>query len=383
MLSELLAWPTDHLTQAASHWEAVGRRCYGVASRVWQDSLSVDWQGHAADKLRVATYADMMTTSAVADQLHEAAKVARGGASDLYAARSRVRYIVEDARTAGFFVAEDLSVTDRSTDGSAAQRATRQAQAQTFAGDIRQRAAQLVGVDQQVAAKITSATADIRDAFPQTHTSDTPRKHNRVQAVDNHTWKQDPTPAPNPGRTASEVREAIKGLPRGSRPNYLEVRSPDDIRKFWDWATENAPPYNPSKPYRGGNGIMRQLPDGTIVGLGPSDGHGPTIDFRFPDGEPVKLHINPVTGGVPDIPAPAGPASPKAPAARAPVEPPLSARPPLDLAPGRGGPAPPLVGGGPVPPESIPHPVHPPHSHHGPPVLGKDELPDLDEFSPG
>ncbi len=114
-----------------------------VANQVWRDSLSVDWQGVAYDRLRTATHADMLTTSAVADQLHGVAKVARSGASDLYTARSGVRYTVEDARAAGFNVGEDLSVTDRSSGGSPAQRAARQAQAQTYVGDIRQRATQL------------------------------------------------------------------------------------------------------------------------------------------------------------------------------------------------------------------------------------------------
>src|SRR5271166_2442209 len=154
-LSQLLAWPTEHLTEAADHWETVGERSYGVANGVWRDALSIDWQGKAADALRTATHSDMMTTSAVADQLQAAAKVARSGASDLYAARSRVRYAVEDTRAAGFDVREDLSVTDRSTVGPAAQRAGRQALAQTFAVDIRRRAAQLVALDEQVAAKTT------------------------------------------------------------------------------------------------------------------------------------------------------------------------------------------------------------------------------------
>lgn len=30
---------------------------------------------------------------------------------------------------------------------------------------------------------------------------------------------------------------------------------------------------------------MRQLPDGTIVGLGPSDEYGPTMDVQFPNGD--------------------------------------------------------------------------------------------------
>ena len=197
-LSALLAWPTEHLTEAAEHWEAVGGRCYGVAHQVWGDSLSVDWQGAAADRLRTVTHADMLTTSAVADQLHGAAKVARSGASDLYAARSRVRYAVEDAHAAGFNVGEDLSVTDRSSDGSPAQRAARQAGAQTYAGDIRQRAAQLVSLDQQVAGKITAAVAGIRTTFPPNPPFGGPPKDNPVHAVDNHTFKQRPPPPPYP-----------------------------------------------------------------------------------------------------------------------------------------------------------------------------------------
>lgn len=199
-LSALLSWPTDHLTEAAAHWDTVGERSYEVAQKVWRDSMSVDWSGEAAESLRTATQADLRTTSAVVDQLQAAARVARSGASDLYAARSGVRYAVEDARTAGFEVGEDLSVTDRMTGGSAAQRAARQAAAQAFAADIRQRAAQLVGLDQQVAGKIATAVAGIRDTFPQNPAPVAPPSAptNHIHAVD-RTWKQDPPPSPSPG----------------------------------------------------------------------------------------------------------------------------------------------------------------------------------------
>jgi hypothetical protein len=48
-LSQLLAWPTEHLTDAAESWEATGARSFGVANQVWRDATSVDWQGQAAD----------------------------------------------------------------------------------------------------------------------------------------------------------------------------------------------------------------------------------------------------------------------------------------------------------------------------------------------
>jgi hypothetical protein len=164
-LSGLVAWPTEHLTAAADHWESVAGRSYAVANQVWCDAVSVDWHGEGAEALRTASHADMLTTSAAADQLQAAAKVAHSGAAGLYAARSRLRYAIEDANADGFDVREDMSVTDRSGGGSAAQRAARQAQAQAFAADIRQRAAQLVALDQQVAAKVTAAVAGVRDTF--------------------------------------------------------------------------------------------------------------------------------------------------------------------------------------------------------------------------
>jgi guanyl-specific ribonuclease Sa len=208
-LSALLAWPTEHLTEAADHWDSVAERSYGVAHQVWRDALSADWQGETAEALRTATHADLQTTSAAVDQLQAAASVARTGASDLDAARSRVRYAVEDARTAGFEVGEDLSVTDRMTGGSAAQRAARQAAAQAFAGDIGQRAAQLVGLDAQIGGNVAAAVAGIGETFPSTPAPAAPPT-NGVQAVDSHTFKQDAPPLPvDPNdMTADQARAA-------------------------------------------------------------------------------------------------------------------------------------------------------------------------------
>ena len=214
-LSALLAWPTDHLTEAATHWETVGERSHGVSHGVWSDALTVDWSGEAAEALRTDTHADMMTTSAVVDQLQSAAGAARSGASDLDAARSQMHYAVEDARSAGFEVGEDLSVTDRMAGGSGAQRAARQAAAQAFAGNIGKRAAQLVSTDAQVAGRITAAVAGVSGTFPQT-----PPTNGQVRAVDNHTFKQDP-PSPLPvdpkDMTEAEARAAWAGV-TGSDP---------------------------------------------------------------------------------------------------------------------------------------------------------------------
>jgi hypothetical protein len=66
-LSQLLVWPTEHLTDAAERWDVVAERNYGLANQVWQDTSSVDWQGNAADALRTATHFDMIAASAAAD----------------------------------------------------------------------------------------------------------------------------------------------------------------------------------------------------------------------------------------------------------------------------------------------------------------------------
>lgn len=191
-LSSLLTWPTEHLTEAADHWEAVGVRSHEVAHGVWSDALTVDWHGEAAEALRTDTHADMMATSTVVDQLQSAASLARSGASDLDSARSQIRYAVEDAHSANFEVGEDLSVADRMAGGSAAQRVARQAAAEAFAGNITGRAVQLISVDAQVAGKIAAAVAGVATTFSQT-----PPTNGQVRAVDSRTFKQEP-PSPLP-----------------------------------------------------------------------------------------------------------------------------------------------------------------------------------------
>ena len=59
-LSDLLAWPTDHLTEGAEYWEAVARQWYEAFTQVWQDSLLVDWEGKAAEALHARPYADKL-----------------------------------------------------------------------------------------------------------------------------------------------------------------------------------------------------------------------------------------------------------------------------------------------------------------------------------
>jgi hypothetical protein len=314
-LSQLLDWPTEHLTDAAAQWEVVAERNYGLTSQVWRDASSVDWEGHAAEALRSATRSDMTAASAVADQLQAAAKVARSGAADLYAARSRLLYALEDAQSAGFDVHEEGSVVDRSTGGSAAQHVAREAEAEALAANIRERAGQLLAVDQQVASKVTAAIAGIRDTFPQSPTTPpTPTQPTKpkIRAVDNHTFKQDPAPPPGPGsdkpweklpspHNAQDVRDALKQLERGHRKPNRQLDTPEEIQEFWDWLAKNARDL-PSP----GTMTRKVLDDGTEISVRPdSKSGGPTVEAIFPGaGKNPKVHfpLLPSVNNPPQVP---------------------------------------------------------------------------------
>ncbi|WP_156752924.1 hypothetical protein [Mycobacterium sp. 1245801.1] len=400
-LSQLVAWPNGYLTEAADHWELVGARSYGVANRAWRDALAADWHGNGAEALRTAAHADMLATSGVADQLQAAAKMARSGASDLQAARSRVRYAVLDANAAGFDVDDDMAVIDRSTGGSAAERAARQAQAQALAADIRRRAAQLVALDQQVAGKITAAVAGIRDIFPQGSAPQTAPRKPEIHSVDNHTFKQDPAPPADPGadppwkdlpppQNWDDVRKILQQLPPGKNDPHRELDTPEEIRKFFEWLSKGAVG---DLPNSGGFPRMK-LPDGTEVKLRPdSTSGGPTIEAVPPGktkGPKVHLPLAPVVDDPPvlpdidqhPIPEPQPPLSGHPPP---PTLPPTQIPHPADLPPWLQDPSPPGFTVSPVqqppafgwdqpdaPGSPAPHPAPPPGGPSWLPQVGHD-----------
>ncbi len=339
----------------------MGERTYGVAHGVWSDALGVDWRGEAAEALRADTHADMLTTSGVVDQLQEAASVARSGASELDAARSSVRYAVEDARSAGFEVGEDLSVTDRMAGGSAAQMAARQAAAEAHAANIGGRAAQLVSVDAQVASRVTAAVAGVGSTFPPV-----PSTNGHVHAVDNHTFKQGPDKPPPPpkGPKADDIRKVLEKLGKGSRPKYKTVKSPEDLERLKQWMTEHGADIDTHYP-EPEMGKWERLPDGTEIGervFADSTGKNVLdIDLKDPNGgiEHWKIHINPKTGAVPEIPA---------------VEPAPAEAAPAEAAPAESAPVEGFEGGGPAGIPAAPHFVHPPGTvDHGIPIIGEDD----------
>jgi hypothetical protein len=69
--------------------------------------------GVAADAAVLRTGSDRVVVVDAADSLHSAALAARSGAGEIEGARQLALEAVEDARTAGFTVGEDLSATSQ------------------------------------------------------------------------------------------------------------------------------------------------------------------------------------------------------------------------------------------------------------------------------
>lgn len=371
-LSQINAWDVDHLIEAAAHWDSTAERWDTVYGQVWQQSLGMDWHGQARDALIDRTTADRAMVSSKADLLREASLTARKGAGEISAAQRSVLYKVDDAHQAGFVVGEDLSLNDTQRSRDAPELAGRQAQAQALAADIRSSAAQLLAVDSEVGAKLTATAGDVGSL----NFNEKPVAHDgKIHLVD---WKQAPAPKPSPGHTGQDVRNAIKNLPKGTGPFIGEIRSEQDLRNLWDWASEGSTPSTGSKY----PGTERVLPDGTRIGMRKSDDHGPTMEIRTPDKSYTKIHVNEARGGVPEIPThAAGPPEGAAPEQHAPAE---SA--PVDDTPAEAAaprPAPePSAPMGPAGSNPLPHFVEPPHSHHGPPILGRNDLSDPEFESP-
>ncbi|OBK48543.1 hypothetical protein [Mycobacterium sp. 1081908.1] len=156
-LSELLSWGTAHLIDGADYWVRFANRLESGFVDVHQRIRMSGWEGEAYDTAEGRAASDIEKATGVGDRLRGAAKVACAGASDESAAQSGLRYALEDAWDAGFDVHDDYTVKDAGTVETIEERAARQAQAEALAGNIRARAAQLVGLDQRIGAHITAA----------------------------------------------------------------------------------------------------------------------------------------------------------------------------------------------------------------------------------
>lgn len=254
-LSTIEAWDVDHLTEAADHWDGTANRWENVSLQVWQQSHGLDWEGQARQALVERTTADKTIVMGKADQLRDAAKIARRGASDIDAAKRRVLYAVEDAHNAGFLVGEDLSVTDTRTTKNSAELAQRQAQAQALSADIRSRAAQLVGVDSEVGTNLTGTAGDVGDTTfadnPITHDGkpidvDANPRNGTIQLA-GHGFKLDggAPPPPSQPNFIDQYEQSITSPPVPQAPPPIPMPSSGSPPPFLPGTPGPMPTYTP------------------------------------------------------------------------------------------------------------------------------------------
>lgn len=85
-------WTSRKVDRAASYWNTTADRWEDAFLTMRNHSHTNTRQGDGGDGLRQRTTADLTTVSGKADQLRQAAGIARNGASDISAAQRSVLY---------------------------------------------------------------------------------------------------------------------------------------------------------------------------------------------------------------------------------------------------------------------------------------------------
>lgn len=156
-LSQIRAWNTTHLVVAAGRWTSTAATWETAFTAVYQEVQlpgGKPWDGDAAQAALMRTHADRAKVLDAVDSLTAAAGVARSGAADIDAARSRALSAVAAAQSAGFQVGDDLTVTDARNYSSPSARTARLQQARGLARNISSSAEALAAMDRDVAARL-------------------------------------------------------------------------------------------------------------------------------------------------------------------------------------------------------------------------------------
>jgi hypothetical protein len=196
-LSQIQAWDTTHLENAATQWASTADTWEEAFTRIHHQVPNpggVPWRGRTAEAALLRTAQDRYSAIEAADGVRDAANAARLGAGQIQGARQVALDAIADAEAAGFTVGEDLSVTSRTAGDPPPVQAARQAQAEEHAATIRLRAADLLATDRDVSSRITTAIGGVKPA---------------IQGVDNHTIKDSPAHNGDDQRRRNEI-EAFK-----------------------------------------------------------------------------------------------------------------------------------------------------------------------------
>jgi hypothetical protein len=364
-LSQIRMWDVDHLVNAATTWRSTADQ--------WQESFSLvanhmpapggtPWEGPSGAAAQLRANADAIEVGEIADILRNVSSVASNGADKVDAARRAALDAVERAESAGFAVGEDLSVKSKYTDLTLEAEAARQAQAETLAADIHTKAIALAAADQEVAEKITSAASGIHVApLSEDVSHNSHRATTEGEPVILTAGWQPAKQAPADGIDPPPPAPPARGLP------------PEGVSPPVSGKVTPGPASRPSEQRRGGQSLWDEK--GGEWRYFPGDNyHNPHWDYNphnLPKATPWQNvpidNLPPVKGG-------------PAPAEAPPPRPAVPVQPPAEAPPVRGGSSGGVpLGGGPLPDNSLPHPVELPGAGDPDlPVLGdgKADLPE-------
>lgn len=212
--SEIEAWSTRHLTDAASTWRTAATTSEDAYEQHRQNIATPGgtlWTGDAKDAALSRVTADIGVVSQHSTILREAARIAENGVTDITAAKREVVAAITAAEDDKFRVGEDLSVTDTRTPDIETM-AARHTAAVEHAEDIRWNAERLVATDTQIGQRLQATAVDLAGIqFDGEGASQDPL----IQAVSN---EPDETPADTgeDGQTGADDTDGTEG---GGQPN--------------------------------------------------------------------------------------------------------------------------------------------------------------------
>jgi hypothetical protein len=168
-LSQINDWDVQHLVDAAAHWTKTADLWEETFHSAWQSTLrpgGTEWGGEAADSAQDLTWRDLVRVRGSAESLRTVARIAHTGAESLCDVKRLALNAIDDARSHGFVVDEDLSVSappDR-TDGHPLMML--RTAADEDAADIKHFAANLVALDHDIARRLHNAAISISEGIP-------------------------------------------------------------------------------------------------------------------------------------------------------------------------------------------------------------------------
>ena len=245
------------------------------------------WRGGGAEAAQTRAADDRVTVRGAVDDLRVASAAASTAADEIDSAKRQTLHAVGEAHAQGFAVGEDLSVTDKQASSTLAEYAARQAQAQSFATDIRTKAMALLALDQKVSYRIVAATAGLADLT----FVESPSQYSEDRAVHAIDFREAPPPPEPPGPKP----------PRGLPPEGVEPPVAGDLTP--------GPASRPSEAGKGGQSLWDET--GGEWRYFPGDKyHNPHWDFNphnapnspwgnVPIGDLPPVKESPVISGLP------------------------------------------------------------------------------------